>query len=131
MKTCPNCKMTTDSTCECPVCKTSLASEEFFEGKGEIYKLNKFFLPFFIKKCWFFSLCCALILLKTLFLGISFNARILISALFLVLCLVQALFPERLNRLFKWKYSEEYLQSTSNIVVYVSGICAFLSAFLW
>ena len=133
MKKCPQCEMTVADPCECPVCKTNLVDEEYFEGKGEIYKLNKFFLPFFIKRCWFFICCCALILLKTLFFGIDFNISILLTPLLLFITLMESLFPERLKNLAKWKYSDNYLDFAfaSSFELYFCGIFALASSFLW
>ena len=74
MKKCPKCQMTIDAHSECPVCKQHLCDVEYvINCKGERYKLNKYFLPYFLKKCVFALICTAIVLAKIILFGIRFN----------------------------------------------------------
>ena len=132
MKTCPKCGMTVNAHCECPVCKTDLTNIPYSNSKGEIYKLNKFFIPYFMRKCKFFISCCVIILLKIAFFDIKLNLYILLTILLLLTTLAESLFPERIKGAVEWKYSDNYIDFVSgSFSKYFSGILALASAFLW
>lgn len=57
MKTCPNCKMITDSYSECIVCGHNVIDEPHMKKKCEKYVLNKYFLPYLFKKHRFALIC--------------------------------------------------------------------------
>lgn len=132
MKECPKCKMTVAAHGECPVCRTDLTAIPYSDSKGEIYKLNKYFIPYFMTRCKFFICCCVLILLKVVFFDIKFNLYICLTSLLLLVTLAESLFPERMKNAVEWKYSDHYLDFMSgSFSKYFSGILALASAFLW
>ncbi len=131
MKECCKCGMTVAAHSECPVCKTDLTDIPYSDSKGEKYKLNKFFIPYFMRRCKFFICCCVLILLKILFFNIKFNLYVLITIL-LLMTLAESLFPERIKKAMEWKYSDNYIDFVSgSFSKYLTGIVAVVSAVLW
>lgn len=132
MKTCNKCGMTMAAHSECPVCKNDLTNTPYSDSKGEIYKLNKFFIPYFFKTCIFFICCCVLILLKIVLFGIELNWYILFTVLLLLETLAESLFPERMKNAMSWKYSDGYMDFLiGSFGKYFSGVLALISSVLW
>jgi general stress protein CsbA len=124
--------MTLAAHCECPACKADLTNIPYSDSNGEIYKLNKFFISYFIKKTKFFICCLATIVLKIIFFKITFNRYVFLTILLLLMTLAESLFPERINSAMRWKYSDNYIDFVSgSFGKYFSCILALVSVFLW
>ena len=121
-----------EAHCECPVCNTDLTDAPYSDKKGEVYKLNKFFALYFMKKCKFFICCCVLIVLKIIFFNIKLNLYVLLSVLLLLMTLAESLFPERIKNAMSWKYSDSYIDLVSGpFIKYACGVLALVFALLW
>lgn len=139
LKDCPNCGMTVSAHCECPICKADITDEPYSKHNGERYKLSKLFWPYFFRKCWLFLICFTLIILKTIFFGVTVMLNVgttVICVFSTFICLIfsffDSLFPEWLKSLSEWKYSDNYIDMTSSSAwKYILGILALLFTIIW
>lgn len=132
MKHCPRCQMTVDAHSECPVCKADLTDVAYRERSGETYKLNRWFVGYFIRKNVFFLCCVALIVLKVICFGATINGYLLLTAVLLLWMVAESLFPERLKQLVDWRYTESFLELMSGRpTILACGVLALISTVLW
>lgn len=131
MKQCPRCKMTTDSHSECPVCNNDISDVEYSKKRWEGYALNKYFLPYFLKKC-IIPLCCALFIAgKIIIFGVNFNYYFIINLVLLLYTFLEYLFPRMMIELQVWKYNESYLEDTATIGKILLCALTVLLSFIW
>ncbi len=132
MKTCPTCRMTVNAHSECPMCKTELTDIPYSDRRGEVYKLNRWFWPYFIKTNRWSLASFALVVVKIICFGLTWNGYMLVTALFLLLMVLFALFPERWKGLGSWRFSEEYNELLSgNFAQGLLGFLTVISMLLW
>lgn len=126
MKTCPNCKMTTDSHSECAVCGHSLVDIEYSERKGEKYVLNKYFLPFLWKHHKTPLICLIIVLIGVVFCV----PYVILNCLGAVVCsayaLYLSLYKNKETSQLKWKYDDLYLESRHKPMVYLLSAMSIL-----
>ena len=129
MKTCPNCKMTTDSHSECAVCGHSLVDIEYSEREGEKYVLNKYFLPFLWKHYRVPLICLIIVLILAAFCVSNELLYSLYSIALVVGAILLSLYRRRWISLLTWKYNENYLEPRFPYAVhYISGLAVFMQA---
>jgi hypothetical protein len=130
MKMCPKCKCTVDAIAECPICGNDILNEPQSEREFEEYKLNKWFFIHLIK-CHKFAIICTLIALFFIVETItSFSFLHILSLILVVYMWLEDLFKNLIQKLASWKYSDDYIESTNRVAVYLSGIMAVLAAFI-
>lgn len=130
MKICPNCKMTVDADCECPICHTTITYEPICDSDKEKYVFNKYFFLYLLKQCWFSVLCMIIVIITMLFTQEEFKLISLFPILFAVISLVESIFRRRITRYIQWKYSKEYSEYKTGETKIVSGIFAVVFAFV-
>lgn len=122
--------MTVDAYRECPICGNDLTHEPHTEAEIERYAINKYFFVYLIKKHLFPVAFTIAVLLK-IFLSItSFGYWQILSILLTVMMWVEALFKNLVVKIFNRIYSDDYLEATHKITVYMCGILAVIAAFL-
>ena len=130
MKKCPNCEAVVDAYSECPVCNHVLTDEPHCGAKIESYKINKWFCTYLIKK-HLFSLLCTVFVLVLIFFSLNPLSFYKIISIFLIIFMwVETLFKNLIYRIFTFKYTDDYLESTQKIVIYMCGALAVIAAFL-
>ncbi len=130
MKKCTQCKSVVDALSECPVCGQNITNVENQEQLGESYVLNKYFLLYLIKKQWFLVICLIISVVKLCFsFGQISLISIILAVLFFTIAFAKSLFKNRIDKIFSFKYSEDYLEFMHNIIVYSSAFLGVFSAF--
>lgn len=130
MKKCSKCEAVVDAIAECPVCGNDILNEPQSEVKIEKYKLNKWFFLHLIKHHKFAIFC-------TLIAGILCAKSLkapsiwhLVSLFLIVAMWLEDLFKNSIHKMASWKYSDDYIDSTNRISMYISGILGVLAAFM-
>ena len=127
---CPKCKCTVDAIAECPICGNDILDQPQAETDIESYKLNKWFLIHLVK-CHKFAIICTLIaLFFTVETITSFSFLHILSLILVVFMWLEDLFKNLTRKMASWKYSDDYIESTNKVAVYLSGIMAVLAAFI-
>ena len=130
MKKCPKCEAVVDAIAECPVCGNGILNQPQEERKIEKYKLNKWFFLHLIK-CHKFGIICTLLALFFVIKAItSFGVWHILSLLFIVAMWLEDLFKNLTHKMASWKYSDNYIESTNRISVYLCGIAGVFMAFI-
>lgn len=127
MKKCSNCKMTVDTYCACPVCNYDLKDTPEDTAEFEKYRFNKYFLIYLLKSHKF-SLFCTIATVVTIFATKAFHYFELISLGLIVYMWFEALYKNRVFKLFGSKYTDDFLESTHRFSVYSTGILAVAAA---
>ena len=131
MKVCPTCHMTVDGHSECPVCRAVLTDVPYEENAGERYVLNKYLVPYLLRRQKFPLICGLAVLLRLVTSLSQLNIYALAAVLLTADCFANAFFPNRLAKGFwAWKYSEDYGELSCRIGKYASGIGAVILLFL-
>lgn len=129
MKDCPRCRMTVDAHSECPICKADLVGVPYSDCERERYRLNRYLIPVLLKRGWVPLLASAVILLRVLLFGIEINIPFLCMLVCLVCAFVCVLFPNWKSSFARWKYSEDYLDSTAGKAKIIGWVLAVLAVF--
>jgi len=132
VKICPNCKMTVDAHCECPICKKPITNVPYSDRNGERYKLNKYFFPYFLRKCALPIVCTLSVAFKIVLFGINHYLLFAMGLICIAFSYLEFLFHNLLNSIFSIIYSESFLDSAFNkSTKYLALIFAVIFLFLW
>lgn len=140
LKDCPKCGMTVAAHCECPVCKADITDLPYSESRGERYRFNKYFWPYFFKKCWFFLFCFAAVILKLVLFGVTDRIDnsgltglcVFNSFLWLAFSFWISFFPEWSKAVSEWRFNDSYIDMIHHPVLkYIYGILALGFAITW
>lgn len=130
MKICSKCKCTVDAIAECPICGNDILDQSQAERDIESYKLNKWFLLHLIK-CHKFGIICTLIAWFLCAKSMELPSFWHLASLILIVSMwLEDLFKNLTHKLASWKYSDNYIESTNRISVYLSGIIGVFMAFI-
>jgi len=108
MKKCPTCKMTVDADNECPFCYTTITYEPVVFCDKETHVWNKYFVRYWIKRCWFSLLCFVIVLLRWIFVKAALPYAFLLPLLLAGLSLLLSILERKVASGMQWKYSEGY-----------------------
>lgn len=121
MKTCPNCKMTTDSHSHCAVCGYEVAEIPYVESNSEKYVLNKYFWRFLFTKHIFQLVCVIIAIVSAIITLPDINWATLGAVVFSVFSLFTSIYRRLFIHLSSWKFDEDYLESTHTVMSVASG----------
>ncbi len=130
MKKCPKCHMTVDAYSECPVCGNNLTNEPTADTDIERYAINKYFLTYLVRKHLFSVIVTIVVLLQIILSIKSFGYWQVISIISSVFMWVEALYKNLMVKIFNNIYSDNYLERTHKITIYMCGILSVVAAFL-
>lgn len=129
MKKCPKCHMTVDAYSECPICGNNLTNEPTADTDIERYVINKYFFNYLIRK-HLFSVIVSIVVLLQIILSIkSFGYWQVISIILSAFMWLEALYNNLIVKIFNNIYSDNYLELTHKITIYMCGILAVVAAF--
>ena len=123
--------MTTDSHSECPVCNNDISDVEYSKKRWEGYALNKYFLPYFLKKGWLALLLTLYIVGKIILFGVEFNYYFVLNIILSLYLYLDFLFERMFIELAAWKYNESYLEDTVFIGRIIMCALIVLLSFVW
>ena len=132
MKTCPKCHMRLEANFECPACGQNITDEPVTDEENEKYVFNKYLLLYLLKHAKFLALCIILCI-------VGINLRLpdisiwylLLALLCLIFCFCENFCPNKLHSLWRYKYTEEYIEATAKLTKYLSGALAVLVVFVF
>lgn len=132
MKECPKCNMTVNAHCECPACKNNITDIPYSERKWERYTLNRYLLPYLIKKR-LFCIVCVLVLIIRLITNHSIDSWyfFVLSIVSVTACFLYTFFENGMLELDLWKYSEAYIEPRHKILKWSTGVISIVLSFLW
>lgn len=125
MKECPMCKSVVDEEFECPICWTTLTYEPNCDGK-EHFVLNKFYVRYLLRQCWFSLLCLGITVALMCFVDFVWHPACVMPYVAAVVSVLMGIFQRQLIKLIQWKYSQGYANFG---VVYGKYIAAILAVF--
>ena len=130
MKLCPKCNMNVDAISECPICGECLVDIQQSDCRYEKYKINILFLRYILKNKAF-SVVCTVVSVVGLIVATHHYWYFTVAVCLLIAFMwIEALFKNLIFTIFKNIFTEEYLNATNRLNMYICGIFASILSFL-
>lgn len=108
MKACPICKSIVDEEFECPVCLTTLTYEPNCAGDREEYTVNKFFIRYMTRQCWFSVFCTVVVTVLAFFIDSALWVSSVMAWAAAACSVLMGIFQRYLIKKYQWKYTADY-----------------------